>query len=204
MVLPVALFAAYLVDAVPTAKGRGARIGRVGVQACLVGAIGASLIVPATSGVGGIVTLKEALSARTLSAELESMWLQKHYDGGLMLMESFGNDVVTFQSHIPTSAIIYEGSYRQWNAALANPIAHHIRWIYMRQTPGNRDLVWTHLHASPLLHSDYALVYSDPNRLIYRRVAIPRQPRLTPGPSSSVARGSASRLLQEAEAHDQA
>jgi len=189
MILPVALFGGYLVGALPAVQRRGARIARGAVQACVVGAIGTALIVPAAGGVGGIVTLKEALSARTLSAELESTWLQQNYDGGLMLMESFGNDVVTFQSHIPTDAIIYEGSYRKWNAALDDPVGHHIRWIYMRQSPGNRDIVWAHLHASPVLRADYKLVYSDPNCLIYKRMGV-RHPRLTqvqspPGPHVS-------------------
>jgi len=204
MILPVALFGGYLVGALPAAKRRGARIVRGGVQACVVGAIGVAMIVPAAGGVGGIVTLKEALSARTLSAELESSWLQQNYGGGLMLMESFGNDVVTFQSHIPTNAIIYEGSYRKWNAALDDPVGHHIRWIYMRQSPGNRDIVWAHLHASPVLRADYRLVYSDPNCLIYQRMDRVRHPNHTRSQSPPDPHVSAITSPEEVNAHDQA
>ncbi len=52
-------------------------------------------------------------------------------------MESYGNETVTFDSHIPLGSIIYECSYRQWSPALRDPVGHGIRWIYMRRTPGD-------------------------------------------------------------------
>jgi hypothetical protein len=81
-------------------------------------------------------------------------------------MESFQNELVTFESHIPTQAVIYEGSFQRWLPALAHPAANTIRWIYMRRTPGNEDAVWKSLHDSDQL-SSYRLVYQDSDRLVY-------------------------------------
>ncbi len=82
-------------------------------------------------------------------------------------MEALGNQTATFDSHIPTGQIVYEGSSRQWQAALNDPAAQTISWIFMRRTPGDPDEVWRSLHASPEL-SGYVLVYADPDHLIYR------------------------------------
>jgi hypothetical protein len=93
-------------------------------------------------------------------------WLREHYNGGKVLMESFGNETVTFSSGIPLGEVVYEGSFRQWYPDLAHPVEHDIRWIYMRQTPGSQDQVYRQLHGSAEL-ADYRLVYQDSARLIY-------------------------------------
>ena len=58
------------------------------------------------------------------------------------------------------------GQLPPWSPALRDPAGHGIRWIYMRRTPGDPDQVWRLLHGHPEL-AHYALVYSDPDRLIY-------------------------------------
>jgi hypothetical protein len=122
----------------------------------------------------GTATLTEATDFRATPAEQANTtaanWLKSHYDGGKVLMESFGNETVTFGSHIPLNQIVYEGSFRQWGPDLADPAGHGIRWIYMRQAPGNQDQVYQRLHGTADLHG-YHLVYRDPARLIYRRNA---------------------------------
>jgi hypothetical protein len=105
-------------------------------------------------------------SATQRADDRAGAWLRAHYHGGKVLMESFGNETATFESRIPLGSVIYEGSYRQWSPALHDPVGHGIRWIYMRRTPGDTDQVWGRLHGRPDL-AHYALVYSDPDRLIY-------------------------------------
>ena len=120
---------------------------------------------------GGIDTLMEPeafqASSNQLADNQAAAWLHKHYNGGKVLMESFGNEAVTFESQIPIESIIYEGSYRQWQPALRDPLAQGIRWIYMRGAPGGTDEVWQALHGSTEL-SHYSPVYATPDQLIYR------------------------------------
>jgi hypothetical protein len=161
MVLPAALFTAHLVSALERGLLRARLAGRtlgVGVALAALG-----------TAAGGPITLQEARQrvATERPNVIVAAWLRAHYDGGPVLMESFGNDTTTFGSRIPTSRIVYEGSYRQWEPALRSPARYGIRWIYMRSTPGNADDVWTALHGSPVLGS-YTLVYTDQDRAIYK------------------------------------
>jgi 4-amino-4-deoxy-L-arabinose transferase-like glycosyltransferase len=94
-------------------------------------------------------------------------FLKTHYTGGLVLMESFGNENVAFQ--IPSDQLVYEGSYRQWLPSLQDPAAHHIEWIIARC--GNYpypDKVCLTLGKAQLSH--YSLVYTtaDHDYRVYR------------------------------------
>lgn len=165
MIVPVALFIAYPVAAIHRMRWGWAR------AAARTVVTGAAVTAVATVAVTGSMTLKEAEVFRAGQSEqanvVAASWLRTHYDGGGVLMESFGNESVTFASRIPTSKIIYEGSYRLWLPALADPASHGIRWIYMRRTSGSSDDVWNALHGSAALNF-YEVAYSDPNRVIYR------------------------------------
>jgi hypothetical protein len=171
MVLPAAIFTGYLAVAFQRRPGRPRRPGRLARTAgyaALCCAVAASV---AWTAAGGIDTLREAEaikgSASQQAAAQAGAWLSRHYTGGRVLMESSGNETATFDSHIPTGQIIYEGSSGQWQAALSDPASASIRWIYMRRNAGDPDDVWRSLQASSQL-SRYALVYSDPDQLIYR------------------------------------
>jgi hypothetical protein len=166
MTLPTAIFFGFLVTAIqPHAR---TWLRRVVAAALVLAAVESSALVLR----GGIDTLTEAVDFRASTAEqanaAAAQWLRRHYDGGKVLMESFGNETVTFSSRIPVGQIIYEGSFRQWQPALAYPAGHGISWIYMRRTPGSQDDVYRRLHDTVLLNS-YRLVYEDRARLIYER-----------------------------------
>ena len=177
IVLPAALFSGYLaVAAAQTASGRHASQpagGRAG--SLLLGTVVAATL--ALTAIAGIPTLREAKaasgSAATQADARAGAWLRTHYSGGLVLMQSAGNETVVFDSHIPLGRIVYEDT-GLWQQALADPAAQDIRWIYARRTPGSPDAVWLGLHgggsspsgSSPLAR--YTLVYADPGRVIYR------------------------------------
>jgi hypothetical protein len=162
MIVAVSIFIAVAVGEVQHL--RLPRFTRVGFAAMVIGVVA---LMPLRSGVA---TLQEArafhASQTQRSNVLAAAWLQAHYDHGQVLMESFGNETVSFESRIPSDVVIYEGSFRRWEPALADPVAAGIRWIYMRQTPGVQDDVWNRLHSSDQLGS-YRLVYQDPDRLVY-------------------------------------
>jgi len=169
MVLGTSVFTGYLVGRLHRSslglRFRGAPVAALGLAAAVV--VGAAVAVPGTA------TEAEAVAFRASDAEQAnaraSGWLRRHYDGGLVLMESFGNESVTFGSRIPTERIVYEGSFRMWEPALAHPAGHGIRWVYLRTTPGGEDQVTESLAATPELDNDYVLVYEDDDRQIYRR-----------------------------------
>lgn len=140
MILPVAVFTAYLV----TLTGR--EWGRL-VPAAL------ALMACGHLALTGTSTLKEAQAFRVGAAERvnaqASAWLREHYDHGRILMQSWSNETVSFDSRVPMDQVVYEGSFRQWEPALADPVAEGIRWIHLRHTPGGEDQVWRRLTDSP-------------------------------------------------------
>ena len=192
MVLPTAIFIGYLVTLIPARAPAWARVP--GYTAALVIALACAALVLH----GGIATLTEAIVFRATSAEranaVTANWFRTHYTGGKVLMESFGNETVTFGSHVPLGVVVYEGSFRQWAPDLADPAAHGIRWIYMRRTPGSTDEVFQRLYGSVQL-GRYRLVYSDPDCHIYklapntRRSGLPSRSgnRSQPAPRRSAA-----------------
>lgn len=173
MVLGTAVFAGFLVDlatvlaraAAPSAD-QAARVARLGCGMAAVGVLTSVLTV------GAPAALREAVAFRAGTSEqanaVAADWLHAHYDGGTVLMESFGNESVTFGSQLPTERIIYEGSFRLWQPAIHDPARAQVRWIYLRRTADKPDDVWRALHGTPQLQDHYALVYADADRQIYR------------------------------------
>jgi len=119
---------------------------------------------------GNVATLMEPVAASVtptaLHAEAAAGWLRYHYTGGLLLMESYGNENVAFDSHVPMQEQVYEGSYRLWPPALANPSGHGIAWIVMRRESNHQDQVYKHLFGSTLIDG-YRLVWHNHDYLIY-------------------------------------
>jgi hypothetical protein len=161
MVLPAALFTAYLV--VPANRTPLRCLPAVAV---LVGCGHLALT--------GIATVEEAKAFRAGSAHRvdarAAAWLREHYDGGRVLMQSWSNETVGFDSRVPVRRVVYEGSFRQWEPALGDPVGQGIRWIHLRRTPGGEDEVWRRLHDSPLMHFEYKPAYADDHHVFYRRV----------------------------------
>ncbi|MFE2754375.1 glycosyltransferase family 39 protein [Actinosynnema sp. NPDC059335] len=166
LVLPAAVFTGYLV-----APAHRSPIRFLPAVAALVGCAHLALT--------GTATLQEAAAFRAGATERvnarAAAWLREHYDGGRVLMQSWGNETVAFASRIPTAKVIYEGSFRQWEAALADPAGQAVRWIHLRRTPGGEDEVWRRLHDSPSVHAGYEQTYADDHHVIYRHVE-PRAP----------------------------
>lgn len=167
MLLPAAVFAGYLIGLLAKAAAdRDLGHRAVGAAAAAIVAAGSAI------AVGGAVTLDEAVEYRDSGWETDNdaaaAWLREHHDGELTLMMSFENESVTFESQIPTGALLYEGSYRVWEEALADPEAAGVEWIYMRATPGSEDDVWEALWGTDALDDHYRLVYDAGDRLIYR------------------------------------
>lgn len=118
---------------------------------------------------GGIVTLEEPLTSdaakSSVQADQAATWLRQHYSGGLMLMESYGNEQVAYSSRVPLQDQVYEGSYRLWTPALEHPGYHSIVWVVMHESA--EDQVYAGLHAS-IVRYGYRLAWTNNDYLIYQ------------------------------------
>ncbi|HEY2638778.1 MAG TPA: glycosyltransferase family 2 protein [Streptosporangiaceae bacterium] len=164
MILPIAVFIGFLSGELALVKWRWLRTA--GFGAAILAGIACTLLIVR----GGILTYTEAENFRTSPIQQAETavgtWLQSHYTGGKVLMESFGNETATYSSRLPLGNVIYEGSFHQWQPALANPVGTRIRWIFMRDIPGNIDEVYTALYGTAKL-DDYRLVYNHAGERVY-------------------------------------
>jgi hypothetical protein len=124
MAVPAAVLFAYLLSRVPS---------RTWVVGTAVAAALALLpLVP--GGPTQIVTAQEGSNFGFSRIALDtSDFLREHYDGGVILIESFGNESILFHARIALTNNVYEGSYQLWDPALSNPPGQQIRWIVMRR-----------------------------------------------------------------------
>lgn len=164
MLVPTAILVGYLVGTLQ--RVRPVMYVAGGLVLALTVGLGASLV--RHDNVITYTAARETLSsARVVAQEPVVAYLKTHYAGGLVLMESFGNENIAFQ--IPSDQLVYEGSYRQWLPSLRNPSANHIEWVVARC--GNSpypDKVCLTLGQAQL--SSYSLVYAsaDHDYRVYR------------------------------------
>ncbi|MGH7196397.1 MAG: glycosyltransferase [Candidatus Saccharimonadales bacterium] len=171
MILPTAVFVGYLVSVLRRPKWRALQTLSPILACCLAVGVSAAMLAS-----GNTITLQDPLAEKAeISDQLaraEAAFLRDNYTGGKVLVEAFGNESVVFHSRIPPGEVIYEGSYRIWEPALANPLEHDIQWIIMRRTPGTEDLVYKAVRDTArlqgnLLDGFYVQVYADSSRLIF-------------------------------------
>jgi hypothetical protein len=157
MLVPTAILIGYLVGTLQRFRLPMYVAGSL-VLALAVG-LGASLV--RHDNVITYTAARETLSSTSvLKQQPVVAFLRTHYTGGLVLMESFGNEDIAFQ--IPSDQLVYEGSYRQWLPSLRNPSINHIDWIIARC--GNYpypDKVCLALGKTQLSH--YSVVYTTPD-----------------------------------------
>lgn len=158
MVIPSVIFVAYL------ARGRWFR------KAIIAGVVIASNLFLMSRY--GVMSLNDPLATWKvgyIQTILEpAPWFQAHYDGRTLLIEGFGNEGFEYLSRIPLRRVIYEGSYRLWEKALADP-AQYADWIFMRARPAFGDKVWQRWHSDPYIDQYYQRVFANSLIEIYQR-----------------------------------
>ncbi|WP_197383168.1 hypothetical protein [Mycolicibacterium mengxianglii] len=156
MVVPAAVLIAYLVSLLPT------RAGFVALGVAFAATL--SPLIP--NGPTAVVTATEGNKGFPATAVEASGYLSTHYDGGVVLIESFGNESVLFHARIPLSKNVYEGSYQKWDPALSSPPGQGIRWIIMRGGV-EPDETYRDLMGSPKL-AEYAEVFRNKEYVVYK------------------------------------
>ena len=166
-----------LIMLVPTAIGIGYLVGTL-QRFRLAMYVAGSLVLVLAAGLGAsllrhdnVITYTAAretlTSATVVKQEPVVAFLKTHYTGGLVLMESFGNENIVFQ--LPSDQLVYEGSYRQWLPSLQNPPGHHIDWIIARcgDSP-YPDKVCLALGPAQLSHYTLVFTTADHDYRVYR------------------------------------
>jgi hypothetical protein len=176
MILPASIMtgvlAAWLADALarqrPASRPRASAV--LQVLPAAAGLAAAAAIAVSQLASGAIVTLTEPLATQATPtsqhAQAAALWLRAHYTGGLLLMESYGNEEVAFDSRVPLQDQVYEGSYRIWSPALSNPSGHDITWIVMRTETNHTDQVYQALYGSTLIDG-YRQVWRNHDYIMY-------------------------------------
>lgn len=154
----------------PAAIIIGCMLGLLPKRVWVSGAIAAvaiTLLPLIPHGPTQVVTAREGSIGFPQTALDASSYLKQHYDGGVILAESFGNESILFYAEIMPSTNVYEGSYRKWNPALSNPPGQQIRWIVMRGGSAP-DHTYNELHETSKL-SEYQEVFDNDRYTIYKR-----------------------------------
>jgi hypothetical protein len=169
MILPACVMTGFLTAWLADLLARWRRPALPALPA-IAGIVGAAAIAVSQLASGNMVTLTEPLAGRAtptgLHARAAAEWLRAHYAGGLLLMESYGNEDVAFESHVPLQDQVYEGSYRIWTPALSNPSGHGITWIVMRTESNDKDQVYESLYGSTLIDG-YRQMWRNHDYVIY-------------------------------------
>jgi hypothetical protein len=157
MAVPAAILVAYLISLLPL------KTWLVG----LVVSVACALLPLVPGGPTRIVTAQEGSEFGFSSVAVEtSDFLRENYDGGVLLIESFGNESILFHARISLTNNVYEGSYRLWDPALSNPPGQQIKWIVMRGGTGP-DQTHQELSSSSKLN-DYNEVFQNELYTVYR------------------------------------
>jgi hypothetical protein len=167
-VLPAAVVIGYLASAL-AGRRQGPRTVVVRITAVIVPVVlllqlGWALFDPELR----ITTLRDPVDTVAATGEESaeaSHYLRDNYDTGLILMESFGNELVLFDARIPPGRNLYEGSYRMWEPALEDPRRFDVRWIVMRG-PDRPDKVFNAMNGGGDL-AGYREVYRNSEYVIF-------------------------------------
>jgi energy-converting hydrogenase Eha subunit C len=160
MALPAAILVAYLISLLPTR----AWVGGLGV------AVAFTLLPLFPGGPTRIVTAQEGSEFGFSKTALEaSEFLRENYNGGVILIESFGNESILFHARIPLTNNVYEGSYQKWDPALSSPPGQNIKWIVMRYANGP-DQAYRELYGTSKIN-EYKEVFRNDLYIVYRTKA---------------------------------
>ena len=167
--IPLAIFLAQLVR-----RWRWAQIALVVVI----------LAQTAVTTTGGIISLQDGqYGVSCLGIHPTDLFLLEHYNGLPIIMDTFSGPHNFATIGIDPSKVIYEGNYRLWTAATANPAAY-ADWVVITPNDTVAKAVNTD---SPAFTSHYWLVASFANgQLIYYSKSAPPLP-MRPVPASILA-----------------
>jgi hypothetical protein len=143
--------------------------------AVVVMTLGLSLVIQPTSA----ITLQEPLLARDnarakIQMEAAQCLSEIHRDHEMVLMETYGNERLLFESGIALDWVIYEGSNEDdlWQSALEHP-ANYVQWVVMRHGLQDPDKVWEQVYSPhPERLSEFNLVFTNGELMVYQHQSL--------------------------------
>ncbi|MDQ3008256.1 MAG: glycosyltransferase family 39 protein [bacterium] len=142
--------------------------------------VGFSALVYAGMVQGGIIALEDPrLDQSTVlrvTQEQGSTWFRECYDGGQVLLESYGSEKFQFDSQVNLGDFIYEGSYQLWEPAMEEPWLY-ARWVVLRgpatverarRVAVFTDKTWERWRESSEFRQHYRLMYQNEGLEIWR------------------------------------
>lgn len=153
---------------------RWQHLGRtLGASAALMMVIAQALVI----ATGGIITLEDGLYGVSCDAtHTMNIYLAQHYNGGKILEEVFSSPVDGSEANFDFKNIVWEGSYKLWPQALADP-ASYVDWIIVNPTDPS-DLIAQQVHLqSPQFQAQFTLVLQEPSGWrLYHKIGLPPLP----------------------------
>jgi hypothetical protein len=144
--------------------------GNLQAKVLLLGVLVSQTLLFAT-GAAQIITLKDGttgLSTATVPWDAEN-FINKHYDGGLLLEDDFARSLSITRSTVPMENIIYVGTKPYYAISLQYP-EKYARWIIMQKN----DEIWKALYANTVgrknLYKYFQKEYTSDRILIFRRI----------------------------------
>lgn len=96
-------------------------------------------------------------------------WFKSHYDNGLVLISSNVHEDFMFQTGLPYSSFIYEGSREYWTESLNDP-SKYVKWvIYDDRVQGDSLSYFFTKNARSILKKKFTLVYNVDGFHVYRK-----------------------------------
>lgn len=114
----------------------------------------------------GIILLKDTVSAVNDQTKSASLFMNRHYKKGLILVSSASADAFIFRAGIPLKNFITEGTGDYWKEALKDP-RRYATWIVFFQDRSDR--VGKVVGDEKILSRNYDLVYEDKTYRIFHK-----------------------------------
>lgn len=95
-------------------------------------------------------------------------WIQRNYDGGLVLTDDFARTISIVRSGIPMEQVIYVGTKPYWEESLEAP-EKYATWIVMQENDEVWKNIWERPDVQGRLYKYFVKVYTSPQILIFKR-----------------------------------
>ena len=160
MMAPFAAFYCGYLFYKSKSAGRMLIIGLVVFQLALYG-IGYSKVISLEDGTRGLSSaISKMPDAQT--------WIEKNYDGGLVLTDDFARTISVVRSGIPMKNIIYIGNKPYWEDSLKAP-EKYATWIIMQENDDVWKNIWQQPATQARLYKYFEKAYTSPQILIFKR-----------------------------------
>lgn len=122
------------------------------------------------SGYSKVISFADGIEGVSASKTTDAdIWITKHYDGGLVLMDDFARSINIIKSGIPMQNIIYIGNKPYWQESMKQP-EKFATWVVVQEN----DAVDLGIYQKPAirarLYKYFTKVYTSPHVLIFKRM----------------------------------